>query len=78
MSPDGDNAARSANQQSSPQEKPAAPKPASAKRNHRNLARWVRRIAVLTVASALVVWRTRIHLLWLLGAGAVVGALGWV
>ena len=32
----------------------------------------------LTVASALVVWRTRIHLLWLLGAGAVVGALGWV
>lgn len=32
----------------------------------------------LTIASALVVWRTRIHLLWLLGAGAVVGALGWV
>lgn len=31
-----------------------------------------------TVASALLVWRTRIHLLWLLGAGAVLGALGWI
>ena len=28
--------------------------------------------------SALVVWRTRIHLLWLLGAGAALGALGFV
>jgi len=26
----------------------------------------------------LLVWRTRLHLLWLLGAGAVLGALGWV
>ncbi len=33
---------------------------------------------LLTGASALIVWRTRIHLLWLLGAGAVLGALGWV
>ncbi|GMV56890.1 chromate transporter [Betaproteobacteria bacterium PRO7] len=33
---------------------------------------------VLTVAAALLVWRTRIHLLWLIGAGAVAGALGWV
>lgn len=33
---------------------------------------------LLTTASALLVWRTRIHLLWLLGAGAVLGALGWV
>ncbi len=32
----------------------------------------------LTVVSALLVWRTRIHLLWLLGAGALLGALGWV
>jgi chromate transporter len=24
------------------------------------------------------VWRTRLHLLWLLGAGALLGALGWV
>ena len=28
--------------------------------------------------SALLVWRTRIHLLWLLGAGAVAGAFGLV
>lgn len=33
---------------------------------------------LLTAFSAVVVWRTRIHLLWLLGAGAVLGALGWV
>jgi chromate transporter len=28
------------------------------------------------VVSGLVIWRTRIHLLWLLAAGAVLGALG--
>ena len=33
---------------------------------------------LLTAASALIVWRTRIHLLWLLGAGAVLGVMGWV
>jgi chromate transporter len=33
---------------------------------------------LLTVASAVIVWRTRVHLLWLLGAGALLGALGWV
>lgn len=33
---------------------------------------------LLTVVCALVVWRTRLHLLWLLGAGALLGALGWV
>ena len=32
----------------------------------------------LAGVSALLVWRTRIHLLWLLGAGALLGALGWV
>jgi chromate transporter len=32
----------------------------------------------LTAVTALVVWRTRLHLLWLLGAGALLGALGWV
>ena len=31
----------------------------------------------LAVAT-LFVWRTRIHLLWLIGAGALLGALGWV
>lgn len=30
----------------------------------------------VSVAAALILWRTRIHLLWLLGAGALVGALG--
>lgn len=33
---------------------------------------------LLTLASTLLVWKTRIHLLWLLGTGAVLGALGWV
>ena len=33
---------------------------------------------LLTAVSALVVWRTRIHLLWVLCVGAVVGAAGWV
>lgn len=36
------------------------------------------RLWCLTAASMLLVWRTRLHLLWLLGAGAVLGALGWV
>ena len=31
----------------------------------------------LAVAAAGLVWRTRIHLLWLIAAGGVVGALGW-
>jgi chromate transporter len=33
---------------------------------------------LLAALSALVVWKTRIHLLWLLGFGAIAGALGWV
>jgi len=33
---------------------------------------------LLTLASALVVWRTRVHMLWVLGAGAVLGWLQWV
>jgi chromate transporter len=33
---------------------------------------------LLTVATAIVIWRTRIHLLWLLGAGAVLGWFGLV
>jgi chromate transporter len=32
----------------------------------------------ITLITTLVVWRTRLHLLWLLGAGALIGALGWV
>ena len=33
---------------------------------------------LLTGVAALIVWRTRIHLLWLLGAGAALGAIGFV
>ena len=33
---------------------------------------------VLTVATTLVVWRTKVHMLWLIGAGALRGAMGWV
>lgn len=33
---------------------------------------------LLTALNALLVWRTNIHLLWLLGAGALLGALGLV
>ena len=36
------------------------------------------RLWLLALVSTLVVWRTKIHLLWLLGAGAALGALGWV
>ena len=35
-------------------------------------------IWLLTIMTALVVWRTRLHLLWLLGAGALLGWHGWV
>jgi chromate transporter len=33
---------------------------------------------VLTAASAFIVWQGRIHLLWMLGAGAMAGLMGWV
>jgi chromate transporter len=33
---------------------------------------------LLTGATALIVWRTKIHLLWLLGAGALLGWFGWI
>jgi chromate transporter len=33
---------------------------------------------LVTVAAALLVWRTRIHLLVLIAIGGVLGALGWV
>lgn len=32
----------------------------------------------VTLVAAVLVWRTRIHLLWLLGAGALLGAFGWM
>ena len=36
------------------------------------------RLWLLTGLVTLVVWRTRIHMLWLIAAGGVLGALGWV
>jgi chromate transporter len=33
---------------------------------------------LLAAASCIVIWRTRLHLLWMLGAGALLGALGFV
>jgi chromate transporter len=33
---------------------------------------------LITALSALLVWQGRIHLLWVLGAGALAGAMGWV
>lgn len=36
------------------------------------------RLWLLSGTAALIVWRTRVHLLWLLGAGALLGAFGLV
>jgi chromate transporter len=33
---------------------------------------------LLTLLTTLVVWRSRIHMLWLIGLGALLGGLGWV
>jgi chromate transporter len=35
-------------------------------------------LLLLSVTSGLLLWRTKIHLLWILGAGALAGALGLV
>jgi chromate transporter len=44
---------------------------------HNDMARdWP--LWLLTLCATLLVWRTRLHLLWMIGAGAVAGALGWV
>ena len=40
------------------------------------LDRWP--LWLLSAASCIVIWRTRLHLLWMLGAGALLGALGLV
>jgi chromate transporter len=36
------------------------------------------RTVAVALISMLVVWRTRVHLLWLLGTGALLGAMGMV
>jgi chromate transporter len=33
---------------------------------------------LLTAVTAVLVWRTKVHMLWLIGAGALLGAFGWV
>lgn len=33
---------------------------------------------LLTTVAALLVWKTRLHLLWMLAAGALLGAFGWL
>jgi chromate transporter len=35
-------------------------------------------IWLVAAVSAVIVWRTRVHLLWLLAAGALLGWMGWV
>jgi chromate transporter len=40
------------------------------------LGHW--RLWLLSLVTTVVVWRTRVHLLWLLGAGAVLGWFGWL
>lgn len=35
-------------------------------------------LLLLTIAITVLVWRTRIHLLWLLAVGAILGGLGWI
>lgn len=35
-------------------------------------------LVLVTLVATVIVWRTRVHLLWLLGAGALLGALGLV
>lgn len=42
----------------------------------RGVADWP--LWTLALASCVVIWRTRVHLLWVLGAGALLGALGVV
>lgn len=46
---------------------------ANHKADTHHLALWA-----VTGASTLLVWKTRIHLLWLLGAGAIAGWMGWI
>lgn len=35
-------------------------------------------LAAVALGVMLLVWHTRLHLLWLLGAGALAGAMGWI
>ncbi len=48
----------------------------AAKAHGSKLSNWP--LWVLTAVTTVVVWRTKTHLLWLVGAGCVLGALGLV
>jgi chromate transporter len=36
------------------------------------------RLWLVTIVATLVVWKTKLHLLWLLGAGGLLGWMGWL
>jgi chromate transporter len=36
------------------------------------------RHVVLAAAAAVAIWRSRVHILWLMAAGAIAGGLGWI
>lgn len=36
------------------------------------------RLWLVTAVTALILWRWKVHLLWLLAAGAILGGLGWI
>ena len=42
----------------------------------KTLEQW--HVWVISLVAAVVVWRSKIHLLWLLGAGGLLGWMGWV
>jgi len=44
--------------------------------NVKSLQDW--RVPLLAAVTAAIVWRTRLHLLWLLGTGALLGWFGWI
>ena len=46
---------------------------ANHKADTHHLALWA-----VTAVSTFLVWKTKIHLLWLLGAGAIAGWMGWI
>ncbi|CAM8666719.1 ChrA Chromate transport protein ChrA [Comamonadaceae bacterium] len=46
---------------------------ANHKADTHHLALWA-----VTAVSTLLVWKTKIHLLWLLGTGAIAGWMGWI
>jgi chromate transporter len=46
---------------------------ANSQADDHHLALWA-----VAAATTVMVWKTRLHLLWLLGAGALAGALGWL